>query len=84
MNTDAHAYAAVNDPSNVFYFPWLEKQPLGGVVEYSCCENLKKQQQLAKKQDKILDKYLWRNSFSQVFQGFHPDYFYYLYDTFQI
>ena len=38
------------------YFPLLQKQPLGSVVQYSRSENLKTQQQIAKTQDKILKK----------------------------
>ena len=49
----------------------------------SCSENLKKQQQIAKKQGKILEKYLCRNSFFsftgifkefvQMFKHIFPD-----------
>ena len=44
------------DVQQKFYFPLLQKQPLGSVVQYSRSENLKKQQQIAKKQGKILKK----------------------------
>ena len=31
------------------YFPLAQKQPLGDIVEYSCSENLKKQQEVSNK-----------------------------------
>ena len=65
-----------DSPKIFFYYPLLRNQPLGDVVKYRSSENLKKQQQSTKNQGKILDKYLWRNSFLFLhiyFQEFCPD-----------